>query len=269
MTTETVCYRHADRATGLRCSKCERPICVDCSIDAVVGQRCPECSKDLGTTRVQRMTTMSPLDGAPFTRAIIGITVVFYLLQRVDEVYLNLVYFGPLAADGELWRMVTVVLLHGGLWHIGFNMYALYIFGPAIERSLGRSAFASLYLLTAAVGSLFVYVISDPRTQAVGASGAIFGLLGMWVYRAYRLRDTAMGKTQLRQYGIMIALNAALPLFIPNVAWEAHVGGFGAGVLAAIIFATIKDRKIATAVVVALTIVALAVPLVLSPGLLS
>lgn len=212
---------------------------------------------------------MSPLDGAPLTRAIIGVTIVFYLLQRVGPVYLNLVYFGPLANAGEVWRMVTVVLLHGGLWHIGFNMYALYIFGPPIERSLGRLAFGLLYLFTAAMGSLWVYLISDPASQAVGASGAIFGLLGMWVYRAYRMRDTAMGKAQLKQYGFIIAINAALPLLMPSVAWEAHVGGFLAGVIAAALFASVKKKNVVMAMLLGLTLAVVAVPLGVVPGLLS
>lgn len=213
---------------------------------------------------------MSRLDGAPLTRAIITVTVVVTVLSWMsigsDWLFENLAYFGPYASQGEVWRMFTPVLLHArGFLHIGFNMYALYLFGPAIERSLGKSSFAVLYLSTAIFGSLAVYLISPPQTVAIGASGAIFGLLGMWVYRAYRLRDTKLGQAQLRQYGIMIALNAAIPLFVPSVAWEAHVGGFLGGAMAAVVMAQIKDRRLAAAVVAMLGIVAMVIPLVFTP----
>lgn len=243
---------------------------MDCSTDAVVGQRCPECSKQIGTTRVQRMATMSPLDGAPLTRGIIGVTAVIFVMSWLsgsldDALFHRLAYYGPLAAEGELWRMVSVTLLHAGLWHIGFNMYALYIFGPAIERSLGRGLFAALYVGSAAFGSLAVYLLADPATIGVGASGAIFGLLGMWVYRAYRVRDTRMGRAQLRQYGLIIGLNAVIPLFVRNVAWEAHVGGFLGGVLLAVVVSRVANRKIATLIVALLGAAAVAVPLIYTP----
>jgi membrane associated rhomboid family serine protease len=210
------------------------------------------------------MATMSPLDGALVTRTILVATAIIWVLGRTsmrEELFQYLAYYGPAVAGGEIWRMFSLVLIHASsFWHIGFNMYALYIFGPAIERSLGKLAFMTLYLMTAALGSLVVYLYSHPETVAVGASGAIFGILGMWMYRAYRLRDTAMGQAQLRQYGFMIAINAAIPLFVPSVAWKAHVGGFLAGVLAAYVMSTVKSRKISTGIVALIGVLAAFAP---------
>ena len=239
----TVCYRHPNRPTRLACTECGRPICVDCSIDASVGQKCPECAKPVGRARVidARRTTgrRSGFAGAPVTQAILVVTVIIYVLgflNRDTDAWLlnNLAHANWLLEAGEYWRMVSHALLHASTMHILFNMYALYLFGPELERRVGSVPFAMFYVAAAAGGSAAAYVLGPIEMVAVGASGAIFGLFGAWIYVSYRMRHTPAGQAQFRQLSVLLAINLALPLFIPRVAWEAHVGGllFGVGMAA-------------------------------------
>ncbi|MEX2654156.1 MAG: rhomboid family intramembrane serine protease [Acidimicrobiia bacterium] len=232
------CYRHPDRPTGLSCTHCGRPICGSCSIDASVGQRCPECVKAEGTTKVVRGRDVrsGALGGrAPITSAIIGVTVALAALR-----FLSIDAWAPLAeslalvnvlvAEGEWWRMFTVVLVHaGGITHILFNMWALYVLGPQIEREVGPVPFLALYLSTAAAGSAFAFHLGDISDVSVGASGAIFGLFGIWMASAVRRRNTRAGRAILNQLGFLLLINAAIPFFIRNVSWQGHLGGLIAG----------------------------------------
>ena len=154
-----------------------------------------------------------------------------------DRLVGDLAMFGGLSdlglgvAGGQWWRMFTAALLHGSMFHILFNMWALYAFGPQIERESGSLPFFAIYLSAASGGSLFVFWLSEPFVFSIGASGAIFGLFGVWLAGAYRLRHTRFGRRVLSQLGILLAINFALPLFIPNIAWEAHLGGIVTGIL--------------------------------------
>ncbi len=250
-----VCYRHPDRPTRLACSECERPICVECSTDAAVGQKCPDHARVEGRHRVvdARRTTgrFANLDGAPFSKwtmfVTVGIYVIGFLVPAIADWMAgtrvpgglipngNLEHNNAALADGEVWRMVTHALLHSrtSLMHILFNMYALYVFGPALERRVGSLPFAGLYLASAASGSAAAFFLGEPNMIAVGASGAIFGLFGAWLYVSWRLRNTIAGRAQFNQLAVLLAINLALPLFIPFIAWEAHVGGLVGGMAVA------------------------------------
>lgn len=235
-TTEApVCYRHPGRHTLLECSRCERPICASCSTDASVGQRCPECIREEGTQRIiptrQRRTGAA---GAPATMTFIALAVGFFALTEFGRglngpIGQNLAQFNAALTAGEWWRLFTPVLLHASLMHILFNMWALWILGPQIERGVGSLPFVSLYLASAAAGGALVYLLGDAGTVAVGASGAIFGLFGVWFNWAVRRRNTLYGRALLRQIGFLLLINAAIPLFIPTIAWQAHLGGLIAG----------------------------------------
>ncbi len=132
-------------------------------------------------------------------------------------------------ASGEWWRLFTPVVLHASITHILFNMWALWVLGPQIERGVGTWPFVSLYLASAAAGGAFVFFLGEPATIAVGASGAIFGLFGVWFNWAVRRRNTMYGRALLRQIGFLLLINAAIPLFVPTIAWQAHLGGLLAG----------------------------------------
>lgn len=234
--TDATCYRHPDRPTGLACTECNRPICPACSIDAAVGQRCPECVRQAGPQKVitaRQLTGRPSFGSAPVTFTIIAVAVGVQLLAFVapqlwDDLFVAAAMWPPGVAEGEWWRMITVVLLHAGLLHVGFNMLITYQLGPQLERQLGSVSFLSLFLASAASGSMFAYFIG-PDAAGVGASGAVFGLVGAWLAPAVRRRTTAWGRQLLNQLGGLVIINAAIPFIVPRVSWQAHLGGLVAG----------------------------------------
>jgi membrane associated rhomboid family serine protease len=235
-TSIAFCYRHPDRATRLACSECGRPICVECSNDAAVGQKCPECSTPIGRNRVINARNLRQVDRAttPVTWALIAINIAVFLIGRVDaatgrEIFINAAQYKPLIDDGEIWRVVTAMFVHANLTHVLFNMWALYLFGPSLERRFGSVSFAALYL-AAGLGGGSLYHAVGRIEPAVGASGAIFGLMGALLAATYRQRHTAAGRAVFSQLMLLLIINLSLPFVIPNIAWEAHVGGLAAGV---------------------------------------
>jgi membrane associated rhomboid family serine protease len=181
--TATTCYRHSDRETGVSCSSCGRPICPDCMTPTPVGMRCPECSRQ--KTKVRTAATMS---GDPqLTYVLIAINVIAFvamaaggggLLSRGGgEVYTNGALFGPAVADGDWWRIVTAGFLHAGLLHLAFNMYFLWFLGALMENSIGKVRFAIIYFVSLLGGSFGALLLS-PNAVTVGASGAVFGMMG-------------------------------------------------------------------------------------------
>jgi len=241
-TTLPVCYRHSDRETRLSCSTCGRPVCVDCVRSAPVGQKCLECAAPDKNARVIDASQLSRAglrQAAPVTFGLIAASVAVFVLRLVvPEIFLYGVQANALVAEGEWWRLLTAAFLHGqGFTHILFNMYALYVFGPQVERQVGSLPFAGLYLGAAMCGGAAYYaydvLVMNGGGQAVGASGAIFGLFGAMLVGAYRNRASAAGRAGLRQLLILLAINFALPLLLPIIAWQAHLGGLVAGVAVA------------------------------------
>lgn len=244
----SVCYRHPDRPTGLRCSNCERPICGSCSVEATVGQFCPECARDRGGQKV--IPTRRPgrlRQAAPVTFAVIAVTVVAYVLSFVspdldDRLFFTFAQANSRIARGEWWRIFTPVLQHGSAAHIAFNMFALYQLGPPVEVRYGKFNFLALYLAAAGTGGAFAYHFGDERDILVGASGAIFGFFGLWLDSAYRQRDTAFGRSLLSSLWVTLAINIALPFILPGISWQGHLGGLAAGILIGEAWARIPRR---------------------------
>ena len=204
--------------------------------------------------------------GAPATITFIALAVVFYFFTRVgDSTIFELLWQSNAeVAAGEWWRLFTPILLHASIMHILFNMWALWVLGPQIERGVGTWPFVGLYLASAAVGGAFVFFMGDPGTVAVGASGAIFGLFGVWLNWAVRRRNTMYGQALLRNIGFLLLINAAIPFFVPGIAWQAHLGGLIAGFVIGEIWARMSGRNvIALRTAAALGIGALAVVSVL------
>jgi len=229
--TEPVCYRHPDRVTYLSCSECGKPICPDCSHDSVVGQKCADCAAHMGRGQVVTARQLQN-QRTPVVTSIIVAAIVAFLAQRSQAgIDFDFGMFNPLVRQGEWWRAITSAFLHVSFLHIGFNMYALYLFGPPLERRVGSAAFSGLYLASALAGSgAFLFFGSD-RALAMGASGAIFGLFGAVLMATWPVRHTALGGAQFRQLLVLLGINLALPLFLPSIAWQAHVGGMLAGIL--------------------------------------
>lgn len=243
-TSLPTCYRHPDRETRLSCTSCERPICTECMTSAAVGQRCPECAKPKERSRV--ISGTEALRGGarstPFTKAVIGIcvalflpTLLFQLTGQQDLITRLGAQSNPAVQQGEYWRLLTAMFLHGGLLHIGMNMLLLWLLGGPIERDVGSSPFAAIYLASGLAGSA-AYFFLGGAVPAVGASGAVFGLFGAWLAASLRNRHTLQGQVMLRQIGVLLAINVVLPFFVPRIAWQAHLGGLVAGFVIAFVW---------------------------------
>jgi len=235
-TPAPVCFRHPDRTTYITCTRCGRPICTDCMISASVGFQCPDCVHGAAAS-APRITTPvgAPVATRPtVTFVLIGINVLVFLLMLVsgiDQAATQWGMFPPsIAVDNEWWRLITSAFLHGGWLHIAFNMYVLYALGPSLERVLGHSRYLVLYLMAALGGAVCSYAFSDVLTVSVGASGAIFGLMGALVVAGRKLRY------DITQVLILLAVNFAIGFMAPGVDWRAHVGGLVVGAAVAAIF---------------------------------
>ncbi len=201
-----------------------------------MGQRCPECIREEGTQKVIPTRTRSGAfarRGIPATRTFIGLAVGFYLIAALGgiggSVFEYLKQANDLVAAGEWWRIFTPVLLHASPMHILFNMWALWVLGPQVERGMGSGPFVALYLASAGAGGVLFFYLGETHAVAVGASGAIFGLFGIWANWAVHRRNTIQGRALLQRIGFLLLVNAAIPLFFPIIAWEAHLGGLVAG----------------------------------------
>lgn len=141
-------------------------------------------------------------------------------------------------ADGAYWQLLTAMFTHVELWHVGFNMLALWIFGPQLESVLGRARFLALYLLSGLVGSAFVYWLAPVNSETLGASGAIFGLFGGFLLVAVKMRRN------VSQMLVLLGINAFITFTVPNVSWQGHLGGFVGGALisAILVYAPRRGR---------------------------
>jgi membrane associated rhomboid family serine protease len=242
------CYRHPDRATGVRCTRCERPICPACMVSASVGFQCPNCVKSgSGTghapdaTRPRTVAGGSIVTGDPrlLTKILIGINIAvfFAVLGTDDRLVTDLAligrfqdYFGaPLegVSEGQWYRLLTSMFLHQEPWHIAFNMLGLWWLGGPLEAAFGRARYLTLYLLSGLAGSALTYLLEAPNQASLGASGAVFGLLGATVVLVRRLNY------EMRPVLTLLALNLLFTFWWANIAWQAHVGGLVAGIVIA------------------------------------
>ncbi|MCU1534486.1 MAG: rhomboid family intrarane serine protease [Glaciihabitans sp.] len=180
-----------------------------------------------------RPPTALRFSSAIVTWSIIAICIVVYLAQNATglaqgSVTIAGIFYGPAALE-QPWRFVTALFLHASPIHILSNMFSLFMIGPALERMLGHWRFAVLYFLSGIAGGVAVYLLI-PDTPVLGASGAIFGILGAYFIIARRLGGN------VAQILVVIALNLALPFYFPSIAWQAHVGGLIIGAVIALIY---------------------------------
>src|SRR4051794_5996272 len=235
------CYRHPRRETGVSCSNCGNPICPDCMTPTPVGMRCPDCAGQRTQVRTMRSMAVEPMA----TYVLIAVNVLVYLgAQSSGKAYSDLVLYGPLVAQGDLWRLVSSGFMHdpNTIFHLLLNMYALFWLGRMIEPALGHARFLGLYFVSLVCGSLGVMLL-QPNELAVGASGAIFGLFGAAIVMA-RNRNI-----DLMQSGLVpvLVLNLVIT-FIPSfhIAYGAHLGGLVGGVVTAFVIEELARRRAAT-----------------------
>lgn len=217
-----------------------------------VGMRCPECAKQ--STRVMRMRDMAA--GPQITIALIVINVMAFIAeghvsfggQPSGTVYEKGALIGSLpglselgVAHGQWWRIVTGGFLHENLLHIGFNMYVLYILGMQLEPILGRVRFGAIYAVALLTGSLGALLVS-PHAITVGASGAVFGIMGAFAVEM-RMRNIPIMQGGLGGVGGLILINLVISFTLPGISWGGHVGGLIGGALAALVLQLGERRR--------------------------
>jgi membrane associated rhomboid family serine protease len=225
------------------CSSCGRPICPDCMTPTPVGMRCPECSRQKTKVRTAATIRRDP----QLTYVLIAINVVAFVAMAASgggltgraggEVFVNGALFGPAVAAGDWWRIVTGGFLHSGLLHIAFNMYFLYFLGTMLEPEIGRLRFGIIYFVSLLGGS-FGALVASPDAVTVGASGAVFGLMGAAIL-ALRARGIDPMQSGL---GVTLLLNLGITLVIPNISVGGHIGGLVAGGIVGYLMFEVGER---------------------------
>ena len=241
--TSPHCYRHGDRETYISCQRCGRPICPDCMRQASVGFQCPDCVREgHAGSRVARTAFGGRAAGSKspvVTITLIAINVAVFLLlhatnglngaigKKLVEIPSSDGYAPVLqlegVAQGAYWQLITSTFTHYEILHIAMNMIGLWIFGSFLEFELGRWRFLALYLTAGLVGSVTVYLLAEPHVIALGASGSVFGLFAAaFVVLIRQHRD-------ITQLMVLLVLNLFISFTVPNIAWQAHIGGLVAG----------------------------------------
>jgi membrane associated rhomboid family serine protease len=208
-----------------------------------VGMRCPDCARQKTPVHTLRTMRTEPV----VTYALIAINVILFLASNQfgvnggggDALYRKLELYGPaINQSNEYWRLVTGGFLHAGLLHIFFNMFLLYVLGQLLEPALGSARFAAIYftsLLTASFGALLL-TASSPT---VGASGAVFGLMGAAAVEYY-VRGINPLQTNI---GMLIVFNLVLSFTLSGISVGGHIGGLAGGVMAALAIRAGDQRR--------------------------
>jgi membrane associated rhomboid family serine protease len=240
--TETVCYRHPDRPAGVRCQRCDRPICPDCMNSAAVGFQCPNCFNEGVRSIPRTRTSLGGIQHAGsqqvVTYTLIALNLLVFIAVRVGSPQLlsDLVMV-PVLVETEPWRMLTSAFTHWQFFHIFATLFMLWQLGPPLERMLGRLRFTILYLLSAIGGSVAVWLLSSPGGATLGASGAVLGLVGALLVIS---RARGLDITWIIMY---VAVTAFLSFAIPSVSWKGHLGGFVTGAAIGWIFVRLSDHN--------------------------
>lgn len=266
------CYRHPDRETWIRCQRCDKPICPDCMRDAAVGFHCPDCVKAANKGSRQNKAMYGgerSADPRLTTYVLIGIIALVWLAITGtgggSSRLVNLLSLTPTGrceltdgsgryypdvmnqatcsnlpitewhagvADGAWWQLVTSNFTHVEIWHVALNLFALYAFGPALEGIIGRARFLAVYLLGGLASSVLVLFLSGTNSSTLGASGALFGLLGALLVVAKKARLNSQWLVQNLALAVLITV-----VGWRMISWQGHLGGFLGGVVAAAIIA--------------------------------
>lgn len=254
------CYRHNGRESYIRCTRCDRFICPDCMRSAAVGHQCPDCVREGGKSVRQARGRFggSVVTGHSAPNATIALIILNFAVYALEVMrnrsILDLETLGSGVtwdgstlhqagiAHGEYYRLVTGFFTHSlpsaapfGIAHILLNMVALWCIGPELERLLGRARFLALYLLAGLGSSVLVYLLT-PYTGAVGASGAIFGLVGAYFVFGRKLGIPGNNR-MLLYYVVWLVASWSY------TSWQGHLGGLITGLLIGAILAYAPRRR--------------------------
>jgi len=239
-----VCYQHPDVPTTLRCNRCNRPICPKCAERTPVGFRCPDCimaiqDRYYSQVKDEYLNPFEvPLTKPFFTFVLLGLIVLIWLWMEISGGSTNDVVlisfganYGTLILSGELWRLFTSTFLHIGGQHLGFNVVGLVAFGFEMERIYGRGRFLFIYLLSGLFGSLLSFAWQGPLQYSAGASGAIYGLIGMQVafFFLYRHRMGEFGRQRRNSMLAIAGIGLVLGFTVMPVDNMGHIGGLIGG----------------------------------------
>lgn len=274
--TETAyCHGHPDTATRLQCTRCDKPICGRCAVPASVGQHCVWCVAEARKSAPKVQSALRA--GSPVVLGIIVVTVVAWIAQSIGNLAGNDLitrYFAsypPAIAEGQWWRLLTPMFLHlpfsGGVFslvHIGFNMFILRAYGPNVEEAFGRARFLAMYLIMGFTGSALSYAFGRCFVTGVGASGAIFGIVGVLIVYLYRRRTSVVMAQYMKNLFFFVGINLFIGLTLPGVDNMAHLGGLFGGLALGATFddGTQRQRPVAIQVAGAAAVIAAGVGLV-------
>lgn len=272
------CYRHPNVATYIACQRCGRPICGDCMISAAVGFQCPECVRQgakqtrqnrgpyggtrsanpavtslvLIATNIAVWASIMLTGGASSWLvnklaltaggycAVVGDSSQYYpdVSKAACDSQSSGIWLAQGVASGEWWQLITSAFTHIEFLHLAMNMVGLWFLGPMLEQVLGRVRFLAVYLLSALAGSATVMWLSDSTATTLGASGAIFGLIGALLVLVFKTGG------DLRTVLIWLGLNLVFTFLGPGISWQGHIGGLvgGLATVAIIVFAPAKTR---------------------------
>ena len=198
---------------------------------------------------VPSYTWRTQLRSAPAVFALILINVLVFLFE---------IYFGDwnnphvlhqigalepeaVLAQGEYWRLLTALFLHGGFLHLGFNLFALYVLGPPLESSIGTIRFLACYLISGVASSAGVVALNQMGlvgdAEVIGASGCIMGVVGAWAGFLLRNHRAPLARQRLANIGLIVAIQVAFDVSTPQVSMSAHMGGLIAGFFLGLILA--------------------------------
>ncbi len=260
------CYRHPDRRGGVLCQRCERLICPACMRQASVGFHCPECAGGNGrwssgaysspsTQRHKRpwiTQTLLALNGLAFlysfvlNRSSSGITRINRELLSDGGLFARATLiedfqFKVIGVDaGEYYRLVTSAFLHDGIIHLGLNMYILWFLGQILEPGFGKARFLTLFTVSMLGGAFGVLLLTPPNVPTVGASGAVFGLMGTSVL-VLRGQSGSIWRTPLAP---LLMINIVITLLVPRVSIGGHFGGLAAGLLMGSVIIFMERRRL-------------------------
>jgi|SRR5690625_834608 len=239
-----VCPRHPDHVSYVRCQRCERPMCPQCQRSAAVGIQCVDCVDQSRKEQRQPRTVFGGriVSGSPYaTWVLIGTNIAIYLLGLITPIFYEAFIFWPAVGGMQPYRAITSGFLHGGIMHLLFNMYALWLIGPQLEHMFGRLRFLGLYFLSLFGGTVAVVLFASPtamswRIGVVGASGAVFGLFG-----AIALVLRRMGRSA-QPIIVIIAINVVLSFVVKGISWQGHLGGLVTGLIVALVLTKLPRR---------------------------